>query len=56
MSGWQELIERRERQQREIDREKNIHRDLHDYFWGRKCNSDRTKTKPPTSSTNETEQ
>lgn len=52
MSGWKELLERRERK----EQEKNIHRQLHDYFWGRQCSSDRTKTKPPTSSTNATKQ
>jgi hypothetical protein len=42
---------KREREERAVEDEKNVHRRLHDNFWGRQCNSGRIKTKQPTSYT-----
>jgi hypothetical protein len=50
--GKREVKLKREREEREIEAEKTKHRQVHDFFWGRQCNSGRTKTKPPTSYTN----
>jgi len=46
---------KREREARAVEDEKNLHRRLHDNFWGRQCNSGRIKTKQPTSYTSATE-
>jgi hypothetical protein len=36
---------KREREARAVEDEKNVHRRLHDNFWGRQCNLDHIKKK-----------
>lgn len=43
-------------EEREVEREKDLHRKLHDTFWGKRWIFGRIKIKPPTSYTNATEQ
>jgi hypothetical protein len=44
------------REEAAVEREKDLHRKLHDTFWGKRCIFGRIKMKPPTFYTNATEQ